>query len=905
MPDRFRSIMPLPPTLRGRIALLASLNTIAIVILLTLVSVVAAISFARERLIGDAQFTTRLVEERLSLVVEGLMRDTIRLSKSPIVSTALLDTRDRGAVLLPFLRSLQSETTNALGGQSYLFDYRARPVLSTEPNMRASSPAIAELAAQALREAKPLVGILPPLPGQVDSQRRLAIVSPVSYPYLDGSMGVLAQTYDFGAITAPVIRFGGRDFSLEIEPAGAASEISETSVRRIAVQRTIRVQFDEASLELDISLYFIGDPIATIARQFTLLGLTSALLLSALSAFLARRFASRITWQLGLLTEASTHFASGQPFALRPRGWSSELQVLADTLNSAFMQQRRLMHNLEQTAAVFRSSGEGIVVLDKRGRIRESNLAFERLVGKKPQSLVGRPIWSLPFVNGEAEISQALTSAEPGEVTKRELILKNEQEELTLQMTLSQVAAGEDDLIAEYVCLLSDITAQKNAQKALAYVAHHDGLTGLYNRSFFERTTSRSINRASRTGEKLALLFLDLDRFKIVNDVFGHAAGDEIIRVVADRLRNRLRASDIVSRRGGDEFMILLDPVAETSTAMGLANDLINLVNEPVTIESGETLTVGVTIGISIYPDDAATIDDMMRHADLALNFAKTAGKGRAELFSAHIRDINNRRYRVETRLRHALDHELLTFHYQPQIDIASGRVSGFEALLRWTDAELGPVPAGEATSVAEDSGLMPRFTELMLYKTMRDTVSIIKENGTDLRLAVNFSANDCADVTIVERVERIANEIGFPLECLEIEVTETVLSDQRSQAITTLEQFRARGIEIAIDDFGVGYSSLSRLQRLPVTRLKIDGSFVAGLPHDRDSDGIINAIVTIADSLGMRTIAEGVETAPQLMALKRLHCHTVQGYYFAPSLNINALRAYVFEVNAAKCVLV
>ena len=905
MPDRFRSIMPLPPTLRGRIALLASLNTIAIVILLTLVSVVAAISFARERLIGDAQFTTRLVEERLSLVVEGLMRDTIRLSKSPIVSTALLDTRDRGAVLLPFLRSLQSETTNALGGQSYLFDYRARPVLSTEPNMRASSPAIAELAAQALREAKPLVGILPPLPGQVDSQRRLAIVSPVSYPYLDGSMGVLAQTYDFGAITAPVIRFGGRDFSLEIEPAGAASEISETSVRRIAVQRTIRVQFDEASLELDISLYFIGDPIATIARQFTLLGLTSALLLSALSAFLARRFASRITWQLGLLTEASTHFASGQPFALRPRGWSSELQVLADTLNSAFMQQRRLMHNLEQTAAVFRSSGEGIVVLDKRGRIRESNLAFERLVGKKPQSLVGRPIWSLPFVNGEAEISQALTSAEPGEVTKRELILKNEQEELTLQMTLSQVATGEDDLIAEYVCLLSDITAQKNAQKALAYVAHHDGLTGLYNRSFFERTTSRSINRASRTGEKLALLFLDLDRFKIVNDVFGHAAGDEIIRVVADRLRNRLRASDIVSRRGGDEFMILLDPVAETSTAMGLANDLINLVNEPVTIESGETLTVGVTIGISLYPDDAATIDDMMRHADLTLNFAKTAGKGRAELFSAHIRDINNRRYRVETRLRHALDHELLTFHYQPQIDIASGRVSGFEALLRWTDAELGPVPAGEATSVAEDSGLMPRFTELMLYKTMRDTVSIIKENGTDLRLAVNFSANDCADVTILERVERIANEIGFPLECLEIEVTETVLSDQRSQAITTLEQLRARGIEIAIDDFGVGYSSLSRLQRLPVTRLKIDGSFVAGLPHDRDSDGIINAIVTIADSLGMRTIAEGVETAPQLMALKRLHCHTVQGYYFAPSLNINALRAYVFEVNAAKCVLV
>lgn len=903
MPDRFRTLVPLPPTLRGRIALLASLNTIAIVVLLTLVSVVAAISFARERLIGDAQFTTRLVEERLSLVIEGLMRDTIRLSKSPIVSTALLDTRDRGAVLLPFLRSLQSESTNALGGQSYLFDYRARPVLSTEPNMRGGSPVVAEMAAKALRDAKPLVAILPPLPGQMDSQRRLAIVSPVSYPYLDGSMGVLAQTYDFGAITAPVVRFGGRDFSLEIEPAGEGSEISETSVRRIAVQRTVRVQFDDAVLPLDISLYFIGDPIAAIARQFTLLGLISALLLSALSAFLARRFASRITWQLGLLTEASTHFASGQPFALRPRGWSSELQVLADTLNSAFMQQRRLMHNLEQTAAVFRSSGEGIVVLDRRGRIRESNLAFERLVGHQPQALVGRYIWSLPFINAETEIGQALKMAEPGEVTKRELILTKDQEELTLQMTLSLVATGEDDHVSEYVCLLSDITAQKNAQKALAYVAHHDGLTGLYNRNFFERTTSRSISRASRTGEKLALLFLDLDRFKIVNDVFGHAAGDEIIRTVADRLRARLRNSDIVSRRGGDEFMILLDPVAEQEAAMSLANELITLVNEPVTIESGETLTVGVTIGISLYPDDAATIDDMMRHADLALNFAKSAGKGRAEMFSAHIRDINNRRYRVEARLRHALEHELLNFHYQPQIDLATGRVSGFEALLRWTDAELGPVPAGEATSVAEDSGLMPRFTDLMLRKTMRDTVNLIKENGTQLRLAVNFSANDCTEVNILERIERIASEVDFPLEQLEIEVTETILADPRSQAIDTLMQMRERGIEIAIDDFGVGYSSLSRLQRLPVTRLKIDGSFVAGLPNDRDSDGIINAIVTIADSLGMTTIAEGVETASQVNALKRLRCHTVQGFYFARSLNIDALRAYVFEVNAAKCV--
>jgi len=904
VPDRFRTILPLPPTLRGRIALLASLSTTAIVILLTLVSVVAAISFARERLVGEAQFTSRLVEERLSLVIEGLIRDTVRLSRSPIVSTALMDTKDRGAVLLPFLKSFQSEAANALGGQSYLFDYRARPVLSTEQNMRAGPPPVAAMAAQALRDAKPIVTILPPLPGQTDAQRRVAIAASVSYPYLEGSMGVLVQTYDFGAIMAPVQRYGGRDFAIIIEPIGDQLEPSNSSLGRLAVQRQIGIAYDGAALSLAISLYFVGDPLADIARQFTLMGLSAALLLSGLSAFMARRFADRITWQLALLTQASTQFAAGEPATLMPRGWSSELKILADTLNSAFMQQRRLMHNLEQTAAVFRSSGEGIVVLNRHGRIIESNTAFERLVALTPADLIGRAIWTLPFADAHGAIANALKAARHGEVVKRELLFQTPKEELSLQMTLSPVATQDEDHATEYVCVLSDITAQKNAQKALAYVAHHDGLTGLYNRDFFERSVSRSMSRASRAGEKLALLFLDLDRFKIVNDVFGHAAGDEIIRVVADRLRTRLRASDIVSRRGGDEFMVLLDTVADSDAAIMLANALIDIVNMPITIESGETVTVGMTIGISLFPDDAGDVGDLMRHADLALNFAKSAGKGRAELFSSHIRNINDRRYCVEARLRQALDDNALAFHYQPQIDVETGLVSGFEALLRWTDSELGPVPANEATSVAEDSGLMPRLTETMLMRTMSDTAHIIRENGDQLRLAVNFSANDCAENNIVERIERIAALNHFPLDRLEIEVTETVLAGDQPQAIETLKELRDRGVEIAIDDFGVGYSSLSRLQRLPVTRLKIDSSFVAGLPDDTDSDGIVNAIVTIADSLGMTTVAEGVETKAQFDALKRLRCHSVQGYYFARALTIDALRAYVFEINAAKCKL-
>lgn len=905
VPERFRSKIPLPPTLRGRIALLASLSTIGIVVLLTLVAVAVAISFARERLIGDAQFTNRLVEERLSLVLADLLGDTVRLARSPIVSTALMDTRDRGAVLLPFLKSLQAENANVYGGESYLFDYRGRPVLSTEHNMAAGPPAVTTMALQVLRDAKPIVAILAPLPGQTDAQRRLAIVAPVSYPYLDGSMGVLAQTYDFASITAPVMQFGGRDFATVIIPTDEATTKRQVHQGQLAVQRQISIEYGGAKLDLTISLYFIGDPLSNIARQFTFIGFVAALLLSALSAFLARRFADRITWQLALLTQASTRFAAGDPITLSPRGWSSELKILADTLNGAFMQQRRLMRNLEQTAAVFRSSGEGIVVLNRHGRIIESNAAFERLVGRTGAHLVGQPIWKLPFANGQIEIGSALKAARSGDVVKREITLQGQSEELSLQMTLSPVAVGEDDQTAEFVCVLSDITAQKNAQKALAYVAHHDGLTGLYNRNFFERSVARSISRASRSGETLALFFLDLDRFKIVNDVFGHAAGDEIIRVVADRLRQRLRSSDIVSRRGGDEFMILLDTVDGAESALKIADSLIELVNQPITIESGETLNVGVTIGISLYPDDANTLDDMMRHADLALNFVKGAGKGRAELFSAQIRDINDRRYLVETRLRHALDHDLLTFHYQPQIDAVTGLVTGFEALLRWTDEELGYVPANEATSVAEDSGLMPRFTEIMLERTMRDTRGIICENGDQLRLAVNFSANDCTEANIVERIERIAEKTNFPLDRLEIEVTETVLTEEHGKAVETLKALRARGVEIAIDDFGVGYSSLSRLQYLPVTRLKIDSSFVAGLPGDSDSQGIINAIVTLANSLGMTTLAEGVETQAQYEALRAMRCDTVQGYYFARGLSINALRAYVFEVNAAKCAII
>jgi PAS domain S-box-containing protein len=231
------------------------------------------------------------------------------------------------------------------------------------------------------------------------------------------------------------------------------------------------------------------------------MGLAAALLLSALSALMARRFAGRITWQLALLTEASTRFAAGEPATLTPRGWSSELKILADTLNSAFMQQRRLMHNLEQTAAVFRSSGEGIVVLNRHGRIIESNAAFERLVNLTPGDLIGRAIWTLPFADAEGAIANALKAARRGEVVKRELLFQSQTEALNLQMTLSPVATQDDDLTTEYVCVLSDITAQKNAQKALAYVAHHDGLTGLYNRNFFEQTAARSMSRASRSGE--------------------------------------------------------------------------------------------------------------------------------------------------------------------------------------------------------------------------------------------------------------------------------------------------------------------------------------------------------------------------------------------------------------------
>lgn len=436
---------------------------------------------------------------------------------------------------------------------------------------------------------------------------------------------------------------------------------------------------------------------------------------------------------------------------------------------------------------------------------------------------------------------------------------------------------------------------RRAAENQLLFIARHDVLTGLPNRAWFEEQVRNAVDRAERTSGKLAVLFIDLDRFKPINDNFGHTAGDEILQHVANRLGERLRRTDVVSRRGGDEFMVLLDPIRNAHDALAVAEDFARRLREPFMLSTGETVHTGATIGVSVLPDDARTLDELSRHADAALYMAKANGPGRALLYSSSAAGAATERYRVERRLREALETGGLALKYQPQISLADGRVLGWEALLRWTDAELGEVPAGTIVSVAEEAGLIHQLGDWVVRRAFIQNRELMALTAAEApRLAINMSPRQFQNADLVERLIGIAAETAFPLDRLEIEVTETALFQGSDAELRLLEALEAQGASVAIDDFGVGYSSLGRLRRLPLDRLKIDSGFVRPMTDDPESREIVRAIISMGHALGLEVLAEGVETDEQRRLLRDLGCDAAQGFLYSRAIAIGELRTFV-----------
>ncbi|BBB27610.1 putative bifunctional diguanylate cyclase/phosphodiesterase [Amphritea japonica] len=438
-----------------------------------------------------------------------------------------------------------------------------------------------------------------------------------------------------------------------------------------------------------------------------------------------------------------------------------------------------------------------------------------------------------------------------------------------------------------------DVSELKQAQDQILKLARFDSLTGLANRSVFSERVKLAIDMADRKGFLGAVLFLDLDNFKRINDTFGHGMGDLLLQEVARRISQSVSSNDkncpLVARFGGDEFTVLLPEIDQISDAEVVARRILESIGLVIDL-AGHEVVVTPSIGIAIFPHHGEDVDSLMKNVDAAMYFVKHAGKNGYELFVKSMNVVAKRRLELESHLRHAIELNELSLNYQPQVEVTSGRIIGVEALLRWNSQELGFVSPVEFIPVAEETGLISPIGEWVLREACQQA-RVWQEQGLPrIRVAVNLSVRQFAKQNLEKLVSQVLLDTGLPVNCLELEITENMLMDDVEGSVETLHRLKALGVQLAIDDFGTGYSSLSYLKRFPIDRLKVDRSFITHVTTDPGDASVTQAIIAVAHNLGLSVTAEGVEEKSQLEFLRELHCEEIQGYLFSRPLKADDL---------------
>ncbi len=529
---------------------------------------------------------------------------------------------------------------------------------------------------------------------------------------------------------------------------------------------------------------------------------------------------------------------------------------------------------------VFESSREGIMVTDPQQRIIRVNPALCRLSGYSADELLGQSPALLRSVDRLPEAHHNIQQALHGKGYWQGETWNRHKDGSEYPLLLSINAIRDDlDNILHYVAFHADISGLKASEAKLEHMAHHDALTGLGNRLLLRIRLEHALSRAQREEAGLALLMLDLDHFKDINDSFGHAMGDALLKQIAERLGQRVRGTDTVSRLGGDEFTILIENLAHPDDAAKLAEDIAQLVEENIELPNGSEVAVGCSIGIALYPEHGSSMEELLQQADAALYRAKAEGRGHYQFFTERLTQEARQRIALETRLRRAIGNQELRLHFQPQIDTQSGRIFGAEALVRWQDPELGLMPPSDFIPLAEQSTLIVPLGDWVLQETCRQGRAWIDAGLPPLTLAVNVSSRQFHYGNLVDKVSAALSDSGFPAQYLELELTEGVLMQHRQEVNQTLRKIRALGVRIAVDDFGTGYSSLSYLKSFPLDTLKIDRSFVRDIPHHEDDMAIAATIIAMAHTLRLKVLAEGVETPEQLAFLRGKGCDYYQGF--------------------------
>ena len=577
-------------------------------------------------------------------------------------------------------------------------------------------------------------------------------------------------------------------------------------------------------------------------------------------------------------------------------------------------QNRQARQRIELLAQAFEHSGEGIVITDGHTRIVEANPAYIEQSGYSPQELVGHKLAML----GSARSTQAERAAVwrtlrdtgrwRGELWDRAKDGTDHPKWVSIS-----VVRGERGELLHYVASAVDMSEVKAAEDKILHLAHHDTLTQLPNRVLLVGRLQQAMADARRDGSTLAMLFIDMDRFKNINDTLGHHVGDGLLVQVGQRLRALVRDSDIVARLGGDEFVLVLTGLVPDEThdtthdaphdethdtarvATAMAGRVLAALGEPYFVD-GHELHSTPSIGVGTFPHNGTDPDTLMRNADAAMYHAKSAGRNNFQFFTAAMNQASAERLRLEVGLRGAIERGEMFVHYQPQVDVPSGQVVGLEALLRWRHPDLGLVPPLKFITIAEDTGQIEAIGAWVLDQALAQVARWRAAYWPTLRVAVNLSAQQLRTDGFVTMVAQALQRHGLPGQALELEITESVAMRDPARTGEMLRLLRGHGVALAIDDFGTGHSSLAYLKQLPLSCLKLDRSFVMDIEHDANDAAICTATIQMAHSLGLGVVAEGVETAVQLEFLRRLGCDMVQGYYFSKPMAVDDCTAFLLE---------
>ncbi len=545
-------------------------------------------------------------------------------------------------------------------------------------------------------------------------------------------------------------------------------------------------------------------------------------------------------------------------------------------------ERRMVDQKLQLAATVFEITAEAIVVLDADFRIVAVNPAFTEITGFSPAEVVGKLPVFLDIAGDPEMLSSVLaTIKRSGRWDQEQWSHRKSGEEFAKRLSIVSVT-GTDGAINQYVAVFVDVTQRKHDEERIRYQANYDSLTGLPNRSLFMDRLCQALHLAERAGQRVGLMYIDLDGFKLINDTLGHEVGDELLKEAAKRLLFCVRHGDTVARLGGDEFTIIMPNLGEIRYAPVVAQRMIEALEQPFLLEQHEAF-ISASIGITIFPDDAVDANTLLKNADAAMYRAKEQGKANFQFFTADINAEVSERMIIKNGLSKALERDEFTVYYQPKCDLGTGRLTGVEALLRWRNIEMGMVSPVKFIPVMEETGLIGTVGEWVLDTACRQYRKWHDAGHPHMRVAVNLSVRQLRQPNLARSVEDALKRAGIEASGIELEITESMIMKDTENAIDVLRTLSEMGIHLAMDDFGTGYSSLSYLKKFPVHTIKIDRSFINDIATDPDDQEIIRTIISMGHSLRRRVIAEGVETEEQRILLRKLRCDEMQGYLLSP----------------------